>query len=94
MNCVFVILFQQIKSEVLFTSFLVEHNMPLSAADHAGALNRCSLTRILLPNLAVQGNWELVISNKGEALSLPTSPGGNVFGDVDNLFFLVAGGAL
>lgn len=29
---------QQIKSEVLFTSFLVEHNIPLSAADHAGAL--------------------------------------------------------
>ncbi|XP_068723559.1 neurofilament heavy polypeptide-like [Montipora capricornis] len=29
---------KQIKSEVLFTSFLVEHNMPLSAADHAGAL--------------------------------------------------------
>ena len=31
--------------------------------------------------------------NKGEALSLLTSLGGNVFGNVDNLF-LVARGAL
>lgn len=27
-----------IRAECLFTSFLVEHNVPLSAADHAGAL--------------------------------------------------------
>jgi hypothetical protein len=26
------------RSEVLFTSFLAEHNIPLSAADHAGPL--------------------------------------------------------
>ena len=27
-----------IRAEVLFTSFLVEHNIPLSAADHDGPL--------------------------------------------------------
>lgn len=30
--------FQVIRSEVLFTGFLVEHNLPMSVADHAGPL--------------------------------------------------------
>ena len=47
---------------MLLTSFLVEHNMPLSAADHAGALFKQMFpdSDIASKNLAVQGNWELI----------------------------------
>ena len=31
-------LMQVIKAEVLFTGFLVEHNIPLAVSDHAGPL--------------------------------------------------------
>lgn len=68
--------------------------MPLSVADHAGVfLNRCSLTRILLPNLAVQGNWKLVNMQQRRSVELTNFSRRNVFSNADNIF-LVAGGAL
>ena len=52
------------KAELLFTNFLIEHNLPLATADHAGPLFRATFPGSKMAKMLLCSNKDYILVHK------------------------------